>query len=128
MSRILMRWLVNAVALAIAAWLVPGITVLGEPQWVTLAVMAVIFGLVNAIISPVIKILSCPLILLTMGLFTLVVNGLMLWLAAWIGDALDVGFRVDGFWPAFVGALIISLVSLVLGGLLIRDPDRDRRK
>ncbi len=128
MSRIVIRWLVNAVALAAAAWLVPGIEIVGEPRWVTLAVVAAIFGLVNTIISPVVKVLSCPLMLVTLGLFTLVVNGLMLWLTAWIGDALDVGFLVDGFWPAFWGALVVSIVSLVLSGLLVPDRDRDRRR
>jgi putative membrane protein len=128
MSRILIRWVINGVALAAAAWLVPGITIVGEPRWLTLVVVAAIFGLVNTLISPVIKVLSCPLMIVTLGLFTLVVNGLMLWLTAWIGSALDVGFLVDGFWPAFLGALVVSVVSFVLGGLLVRDRDRERRR
>jgi putative membrane protein len=127
MSRILIRWVINGVALAVATWLVPGITIVGEPRWLTLVVVAAIFGLVNTLISPVIKVLSCPLMIVTLGLFTLVVNGLMLWLTAWIGDVLDVGFLVDGFWPAFLGALVVSLVSFLLGGLLVRDKDRERR-
>jgi putative membrane protein len=122
-NRIVIRWLINAIALALAAWLVPGIDIVGEPRWLTLAVVAAIFGLVNTFISPVVKVLSCPLMLLTLGLFTLVINGFMLWLTAWIGGALDAGFLVDGFLPAFFGALIVSVVSFVLGGLLA--PKRD---
>ena len=134
MGKILISWLINAVALAAAAYLVRGIDIVGEPPWITLAIMAVIFGLVNALIRPLLKILSCPLIIITLGLFTLIINGLMLWLSSWIGGQFGVGFRVAGFWPAFWGALVIAVVSFVLslifgGGEQRRQPERraDRR-
>ncbi len=111
-----------------AAWLVQGIEVVGEPRWLTVAIAALIFGLANALIRPVVKFLTCPLIILTLGLFTLVINALMLLLASWIGDQLDVGFQVAGFWPdAVLGALVISVVSFVLS-LVFREDDRRRRR
>ena len=127
--RLFVSWFINAVALAAAAYVVPliipdGIVIVGEPAWVSVALMALIFGLVNALIRPLLKLLTCPLILLTLGLFTLIVNGLMLWLASWIGGQFDVGFQVDGFLPALLGAIVISLVSFVLS--LVLQPDDDR--
>jgi putative membrane protein len=109
--------LINAVALALAAWLVPGIYVSGETAWETvtvLAVMALIFGLVNALIRPLVRFLTCLINIVTLGLFTLVINAGMLWLSSWIAGRLGVGFHVEGVIPAFVGALLISVVSLVL--------------
>ncbi len=125
--RLLIRWFINAVALAAAAYLVPGITIVGEPAWVTVAVMALIFGLVNALLRPFLKLLTCPLIILTLGLFTLVINGLLLWLSSWIATQFDVGFQVAGFWPAFWGALVISIVSFVLS-LVFREEEEPRRR
>jgi putative membrane protein len=92
-----------------------------------LAVMALIFGLVNALIRPILKLLTCPLIILTLGLFTLVINALMLMLASWLGRQLGLGFYVAGFWPALLGALVISVVSFGLN-LLIGDEDEDKKK
>jgi putative membrane protein len=81
--------------------------------------MAVILGLINAIIRPLLKILTCPLIILTLGLFVLVINGLMLWLASYIAvNIFAVKFEIDGFWSAFFGAIIISIVSIILNGLI----------
>jgi putative membrane protein len=89
--------------------------------WTVFAVMAVILGLANAIIRPILKFLSCPLILLTLGLFVLVINGITLWLASAIAVRwFHVGFYVDGFWAAFLGVLIVSLVSLILS-MLVRE-------
>jgi putative membrane protein len=127
LGRLLISWFVNAVALTAAAYLVPGITIVGEPAWVTVAIMALIFGFVNALIRPVLRLLTCPLIILTLGLFTLVINGLMLWLSAWIGRQFGVGFSVTGFWPAFWGALVISVVSFFLS-LVFRDEDSRRKR
>lgn len=127
MGKLLISWIINAVALAAAAYLVPGITIVGEPAWVTVVVTALIFGLVNALIRPLLKFLTCSLIILTLGLFTLVINGLMLWLSSWIGGQFGVGFQVAGFWPAFWGALVISVVSFFLS-LLFRDSEDRRRK
>jgi putative membrane protein len=90
--------------------------------------MAVIFGLVNALIRPLIKLLTCLINAITLGLFTLVINALMLWLSSWIAGQLDVGFHVSGFGAAFLGALLISIVSLVLGFLLRDDSDRRRKR
>jgi len=86
--------------------------------WKVFAVMAVILGLVNAVVRPILKLLSCPLIVLTLGLFVLVINGLTLWLASTLAVRwFRVGFHVDGFLPAFLGALIVSLVSVILTAL-----------
>jgi putative membrane protein len=120
--RILIRWAIIAISLFVAAWLVPGIQVEGN-GWIVFAVMAVILALVNAFVRPILKILTCPLIFLTLGLFTLVINGLTLWLSSWIAvNWLDVGFHVDGFWAALLGGLIVSVVSVVLSSIL-RDRD-----
>jgi putative membrane protein len=112
MRRLLLRWVINAVAVYAAIKLVPGIS--AEGGWTIYLWIALILGLVNAIIAPVIKALTCPLILLTLGLFTLIINGLMLWLASLIGAALGLEFHVDGFLPAFLGGLVISIVSFAL--------------
>jgi putative membrane protein len=120
--RILIRWAIIAFSLFVAAWLVPGIQVEGN-GWIVYALMAVILALVNAFVRPILKVLTCPLIFLTLGLFTLIINGLTLWLSSWIAvNWLDVGFHVDGFWAALLGALIVSIVSVVLSSIL-RDRD-----
>lgn len=126
--KLLLSWLINTVALAAAAFLVPGIAILGDPAWRTVAIMAVIFGLVNALIRPVLRLLTCSLTILTLGLFTLVINALMLLLSAWIGRQFGVGFQVDGFMPAFWGALVISVVSLALSMFLLPEHRRHRRR
>lgn len=116
--RILIHWFITSVALVAAAWLVPGIRVERE-AWTVFAAMAVILGLVNAIVRPLLKLMSCPLIILTLGLFVLVINGLTLWIASAIAVRwFHVGFYVDGFAPAFIGALIVSIVSVILTALL----------
>jgi len=113
-----LAWVIASLALFAAAWLVPGITVEGS-GWVVYAVMAVILGLVNAIVRPLLKLLTCPLIILTLGLFTLVINGVTLWLASAIAQSwFGVGFKVDGFWPAFLGALIVSIITIILSALV----------
>jgi putative membrane protein len=120
--RILIRWAIIAFSLFVAAWLVPGIQVEGN-GWIVYALMAVILALVNAFVRPILKVLTCPLIFLTLGLFTLIINGLTLWLSSWIAvNWLNVGFHVDGFWAALLGALIVSIVSVVLSSIL-RDRD-----
>jgi putative membrane protein len=122
--KLLIRWVITGLALFAAAWLVPGITVDGD-GWVVFAVMAVILGLVNAIVRPVLKLLTCPLIILTLGLFTLVINGVTLWLASSIAvNWFNVSFRVDGFWSAFLGGLIVSIVTIILSAL-VREDDQD---
>jgi putative membrane protein len=124
--KLLVRWVIAALALFVAAWLVPGITVDGN-GWVIYAVMAVILGLVNAIVRPLLKFLTCPLILLTLGLFVLIINALTLLLASSIAvNWFHVGFYVDGFWSAFLGALIVSIVTVILSALVREDDKTDR--
>jgi putative membrane protein len=111
MEHLVFRWFVNGVALWVAATIVPGISYDGLSA---IAIMAIIFGLVNALIRPLVLVATCLVNVLTLGLFTLVVNALMLLLAERIGRMLGVSFRVDGLAAAFVGAIIISAVSFLL--------------
>ena len=120
---LLISWLINALALGVAVWLLPGITV-SENAWAAVALMAIIFGLVNALIRPLVKFLTCLINVITLGLFTLVINALMLWLSGWIAGQLNIGFEVKNFWWAFLGALVISLVSFVLNLILGRGDDK----
>lgn len=109
---------VNACALAAAAWLFTGIAINGSSdrdRLLTLVLVALIFGVVNVFIRPVVALLSVPLYLLTLGLFYFVVNALMLWLTSWLADIVDLGFQVRGFWTAVFGALVISIVGWVIG-------------
>ena len=121
--KLLIRWFFTTVALFVAAWLVPGITVDDTSAWIAYALMAVILGLVNAILRPILKLLACPLIVLTLGLFVLVINALTLWLSAWIANTfLGIGFYVRGFIPALLGSLIVSIVSFI-ANLFLKDDD-----
>ena len=115
--RLFIHWIIVALALVVAAWALPGITVYGN-AWVAYGVMAAILALVNALLRPFLKLLTCPLILLTLGLFLLVINGFTLWLSARIAQSFGIGFQVLGFWDAFLGGLIVSLVSVVLSAIL----------
>jgi putative membrane protein len=108
----LFRLIVNAAALWVAIQVVPGVSYDGGP--LPFLAVALIFGLINATLRPLTRLLTCPLILLTLGLFALIVNGLMLWLTSTLATALGIGFRVTGFWPAFWGALVVSIVSTLL--------------
>lgn len=123
MARLLIRWVVNAAALYAAAWTLQGIHFDGS-LWALLGT-AFVFGLVNALIRPLAMLLSLPVQLLTLGLFTLVINAVMLWLTSTFSAALGLGFRVDGFWPSLVGALVVTVVSAVLSFVL---PDGARRR
>lgn len=127
LRKLLLRWLVNALALFAAAQVVPGIEIDGN-GWIVYAVVAIIFGLVNALIRPLLKMLTCPLIILTLGLFTLVINALMLLLTSWIGTVIGYGFYIDGFWPAFWGGLVVGVVSVVLNLVIQDEEDRRKRK
>ncbi len=114
--RFIVKLIVNAAALWVATRLVPGVVYQAGPAG--LFGVALIFGVVNAILRPLTQLVTCPLILLTLGLFTFVVNGLMLWLTSSLAAAIGLGFHVAGFWPAFWGAVVVSLVSLVLSFLV----------
>jgi putative membrane protein len=118
-----LRLVINAAALWVATRLVPGVTFQGD--WVAFLGVALTFGVINAFIRPVAKILTFPLILLTLGLFAFVVNGLMLWLTSSLSSSLGFGFHVTGFWAAFWGALVVSIVSTLLS-LMIADASRRR--
>ncbi|GAA4795684.1 phage holin family protein [Streptomyces ziwulingensis] len=121
----LVKTVANAGALAVAVWLLDKITLEGGGtgrKTATLILVAVIFGLVNLLVKPFVQILTLPLFILTLGLFTLVVNALMLLLTSWLADKLDLSFHVEGFWTAVLGGLIVSVVSWALNMVL---PDKD---
>lgn len=116
-----LQTVINAVALWVAAWAIPGITFGGDStgQVVkTVVIVALIFGIVNAFIKPILKLISLPLIILTLGLFVFVVNALMLELTSWLAGKLNLAFHVDHFfWDAVFGALIVTFVSMILSFL-----------
>jgi putative membrane protein len=123
--RLLLRWAIVSFALFIADWLIPGIVVSGNALLV-FVVTAAILGLLNAILRPILKFLSCPLILLTFGLFVFVLNGVMLWLSSVVAQRVfHVGFEVHGFGAAVLGAIVVSLVSVILTALL---KDREKKE
>jgi len=124
--RFLLRVLVSAAALGVATWAVAGITLPAASGWSkagTLLAVALIFGIINATLKPLIKVVGCVFYVLTLGLIAFVVNGLLLWLTSWIAGKLSLPFHVAGFWPAFWGAIIVGLVSWVLN-LFIGDNRR----
>ncbi|NOZ29898.1 MAG: phage holin family protein [Chloroflexi bacterium] len=112
MNRLIIRLVINAAALWAATRLVPGIH--ADTSVETLVIVALIFGIVNALIRPVLKVLTCPLRMATLGVFTLVINALMLWLTSAIANRMGLEFSVDGFLSAFLGSLVVSAVSIVL--------------
>ena len=115
--RILIWVVVNALALAAAAGLLTGITLTGQTDTeraVTLVLVALVFGVVNAVVRPVVKVLSLPFIILTLGLLIFVINALMLLLTSWLSGQLGLGFHVTGFWTAVVGAVIVAVTTWVL--------------
>jgi putative membrane protein len=117
--------IVNALALAAATWLLGGITLTDasrEDQVVTLVLVALIFGVVNAVVRPIVKLLSLPFIILTLGLLIFVINALMLLLTSWICDQAGLGFHVDGFWTAVLGGIIVMVATWILEVVL---PDDD---
>ena len=123
--RFILRLVVSAAALAIATWILSGITLTGSStasQIITLLIVALIFGVLNAIIKPLFALFTAPLILLTLGLFLIVINACMLLLTSWLAGLFDLGWEVDGFWTAVLGAIIISIVSFVLN-VFLPDPD-----
>jgi putative membrane protein len=123
MTRFILRWIINAVAIFLAIRFVPGISMGGG--WLAIVWIALIFGLVNAFLRPLLKLLTCPLIILTLGLFTLIINTFLLWLTAQIGQMFGLQMTIAGFWPAFLGGLVISIVSIVLS-MILRDELRGR--
>lgn len=120
MSYVLLRWAINAIALWVSIQLVPGIHHTGSG--LSLLGIALVFGLVNALVRPFLLLLTCPFVVLTLGLFVFVVNTVMLYITAWLSgpDVLNLGLTIEGFWSAFFGAVIISLVSGVIN-LFVKD-------
>lgn len=126
MKRFIFRLLINAVALYAAIALMNGRGIIPQSSnWVSLLWLALIFGLINAILRPILVVAGCPFIILTLGLGTLLINTLLFYLAGEIGSRFGVGFTVTGFWPAFLGALIVSIVSFLLSSLF---KEKHRRK
>jgi putative membrane protein len=122
--KLLLRWLISALAVIAAVWIVPGIDASGS-GWLGVAAMAAVLGLVNATIRPILKLLTLPITAMTLGLFLLVINGFTLWLAARITDRVfDADFVVDGFFHAILGGIIVSVVSLILNKILIDEDEK----
>ncbi len=122
--KFILRWLITAISLYVAVLVVPGISVESD-AWVAFAVMAIILGLVNAIIRPILKLLSCGFIIITLGLFVFVINAATFLLASniaqnWFG----IGFYVDNFWSALFGSIIVSIVSVILSNILIDEKEK----
>ena len=122
--KLVIRWAVSTLALFAAAYLIPGIRVEDSNAGMVYALMAPILGLVNAFIRPFLKLLSCPLIILTLGVFILVINGASFLLAARIAETLRVGFYVDGFLSAFLGALIVRVISIFFN-IFLKDSNEE---
>jgi len=115
--RVILRVLINAAALWVAVRFVPGLSFDGEP--LLLLGVALVFAVVNTIVKPIVTLFSLPAVLLTLGLFLLVINALMLWFTGWISTRLGLGFHVQGFGPAFLGAIVVGLVAWALSVFLI---------
>lgn len=126
--RTILRLLATAGALAIATWLLSGIT-LNDPttsgKILALLIVALIFGVLNAIVKPIFKLVTLPIVLLTLGLFLLVINACIMLLTSWVSGNVGLGWHVDGFWTAVFGAIIVSVVSFLLNAFV---PDRDERR
>ncbi|MFE7114728.1 phage holin family protein [Streptomyces sp. NPDC057654] len=126
MKNFVVKTIANAAALAVAIWLLKGITLSGENttrKAFTLILVALVFGVVNFVVKPIVKVLSFPLFILTLGLFTLVINALMLLLTSWLAGKLDLSFHVEGFWSALVGGVIISIVAWAMHMILPDEND-----
>ncbi len=118
--RLILHIIVTAIALGVTVWLLPGIHLApGSNTLVVLVVTAIIFGVVNAFVKPVLTLFSCGLVVLTLGLFLIVINALMLSLASWLAvNVFGVGFYIDNFWWALLGSIVISIVSFLLSMFL----------
>ena len=125
MGKILIRWIICAIAILATTWLIPGITIEGNGIIVALGV-AFFLGLVNAIIRPILVFLSCGCIVATLGLFMFVINAASLWIASQISQFFGFGFHVDGIVPALLGSVVISLVSWLLSMILIGDNEQKK--
>lgn len=127
MTKFILRWAINAIALYLAVLILPGID-LGS-DLVSILWLALIFGLINALFRPLLQFLTCPLIILTLGLFTLVINTFLFWLTSVIGQSFGLGLLISDpvWWNAFLGGLVVSLVSIALT-MILKDELKGRRK
>jgi len=128
--RLILRLLANAAALAVATFVLSGITLTApttERKVLTLLVVALIFGILNAVVKPIFTFVTTPIVLLSLGLFLLVINACMLLLTSWVSGQLDLGWNVSGFWVAVMGAVIVSIVSFLLNAFLPDASDNRRR-
>ena len=127
MTKFILRWVINAIALYLAILILPGIDL--ESGLVSIIWLALIFGLINALLRPLISILTCPLILLTLGLFTLVINTFLFWLTSVIGQYFNLELVIADpvWWNAFLGGLIVSIVSVVMT-MILKDEMKGRRR
>ena len=127
MTKFILRWAINAIALYLAVLILPGIDL--RSNLVSILWLALIFGLVNALFRPLLQFLTCPLILLTLGLFTLVINTFLFWLTSVIGQSFGFGLTISDpvWWNAFLGGLVISMVSVVMT-MILKDELKGRRK
>jgi putative membrane protein len=116
MAPAFVKWVINTIAIVLAIKFVPGIVYSGE--WWGILIVSTIFGLINTVIRPLVKLFTFPLLILTLGLFTFIINAMMLSLTSWLSETLRLGFHVEGFRAAFLGSLVISMVSLILGCLM----------
>lgn len=118
----ILRWIVTAVAVGVATWIVPGITTIGSNSTIAVAVLALVLSLVNASVKPVLKVLSMPITVITLGIFYLVLNALMLELAAWATQGIfGSGIAIAGFGSAVLGSIVISIVSSIVNGIVSKD-------
>lgn len=126
--RLILRLLANAAALAVATFLLSGISLTAttwEGKLGTFLVVGAVFGIVNAIVKPIFQLVTIPLVLLTLGLFLLVINALLLLLTSWLAGLFGVGWQVDGFWPALFGSIIVSIVSFILNAFI---PEKENKR
>ena len=125
MVKFIFRWAINAGALYAAAWIVPGVNFEGD--WLGIVWLALIITLLNILLRPLLTVLTLPLIILTLGLFTVIINTIVLLLTSSIGQFFGLGLTVDGFWPALLGSLVISIVSMIMSAIL-RDELKGRKR
>ena len=126
--RFILRLLANMGALALATWLLSGITLTApstERKVLTLLIVALIFGVVNAIVKPIFTLVTAVAVVLTLGLFLIVINALMLLLTSWLSDLVNLGWNVNGFWTAVLGSLIVSIISFIVNAFV---PEKDERR
>jgi putative membrane protein len=123
MTRFILRWAINAVAIFLAIRFVPGISL--QSGLMSVIWLALILGLMNAFLRPLLTLLTCPLIIVTLGLFTLLINTFLFWLTGQVGQIIGIHITINGFWPAFLGGLVVSVVSVVMT-LILKDEMKGR--